>query len=305
MIRIQRLVGPEAGLQTAHTEPVITIGRTADNTIMIEHEHVSRRHAELRAEAGGWVVVNQSVNGTTVNGRAIAADKPHALRTGDQIGVGKQRLVAVQFATAAGETAGAAPPDQAELDAQDAQRREKFRRARNWALIAFCGLWALLIFVMLILPGGDDADGGALPPQLSDRQIADEIRSRPQVIPDERQAAQHLAEAQQWYNRTESHDAGLYNAYHHYQMALAYSGRETFAGVDQLQFQSLEQKLIDHITENYRDAYAKSRLRQWQDAEEMLRYLQRAYPEPESQIWQNVGQQLDVVIANRPKRRSF
>lgn len=300
MIRIQKLFGPQAGLQTTHVEEVITFGRAVENTVSVEHEHLSRRHAELRRQDGQWYVVNQSANGTTVNRRAVSADQPHLLHPGDEIGVGKQPLIAVHFTPSEGSATVAAAPNAAD----QGRSADTTRRARNWALIAICGLSVLAMLFAVFSPG-EREQGSDIPAQLTDEQIADEIRQRPQVTPDEREAARHLAEARQWYARTEAHDAGLYNAHRHYKLALGYSGRDTFDGVDQLQFQDLERKLIEDITARYRDAYAAARTRNWPIAEGQLRELQRTYPDADSAIWKNVAEQLDVVVANQPRRKVF
>ena len=52
----------------------------------------SRRHAEIRPDAGGWTLFDlDSTNGVRVNGRAIG---PSArLSSGDVIGIGAVELV--------------------------------------------------------------------------------------------------------------------------------------------------------------------------------------------------------------------
>ena len=122
MIRIQKLFGPESGLQTTHVEPLITFGRVAGNIIVIDHPNLSRQHGELLEQDGHWFVANRSPNGTTVNGRAIPADQPYALKPGDEVGVGKQRLFAVHFTPPPPPEAGAAPAAE-KPGSSDARRR--------------------------------------------------------------------------------------------------------------------------------------------------------------------------------------
>ncbi|MCE2763799.1 MAG: FHA domain-containing protein [Ilumatobacteraceae bacterium] len=60
----------------------LVIGRSADNAIVFDDPNVSRRHAEISATGGGWVVKDLgSTNGTKVNGTIIAGER--ALRDGD------------------------------------------------------------------------------------------------------------------------------------------------------------------------------------------------------------------------------
>lgn len=64
-------------------EYVVTIGRATDATIVLGDPNVSRRHAEIRPQGDGFVVVDlASTNGTKVNGARIAE---HPLRDGDEV----------------------------------------------------------------------------------------------------------------------------------------------------------------------------------------------------------------------------
>ena len=57
---------------------VVTIGRALDNDLVLEHPSVSRHHAEIRREPGGYALADLgSTNGTTVNGRAVTAARLH------------------------------------------------------------------------------------------------------------------------------------------------------------------------------------------------------------------------------------
>lgn len=83
-----RLVLVEA--QGAGSYPVqadaVTIGRALDNDIVLEHPSVSRHHAEIRREDGGYLLADLgSTNGTAVNSRGIASAK---LRDGDRVRLG-------------------------------------------------------------------------------------------------------------------------------------------------------------------------------------------------------------------------
>ena len=74
---------------TAHSGAV-SIGREAGNTVQLDDNEVSRRHAEIRRVGESFTVADlKSSNGTFVNSRRIErAD----LRSGDQIHVGRSVL---------------------------------------------------------------------------------------------------------------------------------------------------------------------------------------------------------------------
>jgi len=64
-----------------------TIGRAIDNDVVLTDIAVSRKHFDLRHEAGTWVLVDRgSGNGTLVNGNV--EDQPFMLANGDTIEIG-------------------------------------------------------------------------------------------------------------------------------------------------------------------------------------------------------------------------
>jgi hypothetical protein len=64
----------------------VVLGRSREADIVLQDPNVSRRHAELRREDGGWQIVDLgSTNGIKVNGRRVD-NQP--LRPGDQITIG-------------------------------------------------------------------------------------------------------------------------------------------------------------------------------------------------------------------------
>ena len=65
----------------------VTIGRGAENDVVLNDAGVSRTHARIQKQGAQWLLLdNGSSNGTELNGVVIA--KPAALRAGDKIGVG-------------------------------------------------------------------------------------------------------------------------------------------------------------------------------------------------------------------------
>src|SRR6476620_5498086 len=66
----------------------LTMGRGADNHVILSTRLASRHHAELRPEGGGWTLHDGgSTNGTAVNGRRV---RSHRLRPGDEIAIGHE-----------------------------------------------------------------------------------------------------------------------------------------------------------------------------------------------------------------------
>ncbi|GGW20158.1 DUF1707 and FHA domain-containing protein [Streptomyces capoamus] len=71
----------------SHTHP-LRIGRDPANGLRLNHETVSRVHAELRHQGGLWILRDLgSTNGTTVNGRRVTGAV--VVREGDQVSFGR------------------------------------------------------------------------------------------------------------------------------------------------------------------------------------------------------------------------
>lgn len=76
----------------------LLIGRDPANGLRLNHETVSRLHAELSAQNGRWVLRDLgSTNGTCVNGQRLVGSIP--VRDGDQVSFGRMsfRLTAPAF----------------------------------------------------------------------------------------------------------------------------------------------------------------------------------------------------------------
>lgn len=78
--------GKDLGRQFSFDQQEVTIGRTAENDVVLVEPGVSRRHAMIRFEGGCYVVQDLgSANGTQVNGSPAADEE---LQSGDMIAVG-------------------------------------------------------------------------------------------------------------------------------------------------------------------------------------------------------------------------
>ena len=65
----------------------IMVGRQSDCEVVIDDDNVSRRHAEIRRTAAGWVITDRgSTNGTKVNGEKIVNGQ--LLANGDVVAFG-------------------------------------------------------------------------------------------------------------------------------------------------------------------------------------------------------------------------
>jgi hypothetical protein len=82
------LVG--GGKRTVLSGNRVVIGRSRECDVTLDDANVSRRHAELRREGGGWVVADLgSTNGVKVNGHRVSSQP---LQPGDEITLGLERL---------------------------------------------------------------------------------------------------------------------------------------------------------------------------------------------------------------------
>lgn len=83
---------------------VVTIGRHPDSDIFLDDITVSRRHAEVRCEDGAyWARDVGSLNGTYLNRQSI---ENAPLASGDELQVGKFRLLFLASGPAAGASQG-------------------------------------------------------------------------------------------------------------------------------------------------------------------------------------------------------
>lgn len=80
--------GPNPGEVFSLTKNEIYIGRDANNDIVVSDHEVSRKHARLVMQAGGYVLEDLgSTNGTYVNGQRLMG--PHVLRSGETVMLGE------------------------------------------------------------------------------------------------------------------------------------------------------------------------------------------------------------------------
>jgi hypothetical protein len=72
IVCLRMLSGDMAGTELRLAQPLITVGRELDNDVVIEDSRVSRHHAQLFSQHGGYVLRDLgSTNGTFINGQPI------------------------------------------------------------------------------------------------------------------------------------------------------------------------------------------------------------------------------------------
>jgi pSer/pThr/pTyr-binding forkhead associated (FHA) protein len=83
--------GPNSGSKYALDEPLVTAGRHPDSVIFLDDITVSRRHAEVRRDEGGYQVSDVgSLNGTYLNRERVESAR---LTDGDELQIGTFKLL--------------------------------------------------------------------------------------------------------------------------------------------------------------------------------------------------------------------
>jgi hypothetical protein len=102
--------GNLAGREFTPGHPVVSIGRGADNDIVLREHGVSRKHARLQHSPQGWLLTDLgSTNGTYINRQRIREHEPYVLRSGDQVAMGSAVLAVWQDEEVFGEGGQALP----------------------------------------------------------------------------------------------------------------------------------------------------------------------------------------------------
>jgi predicted component of type VI protein secretion system len=88
--------GPNPGKIYELAQEEITIGRDISNRLVINDPEVSRRHARLTLQVGGYVIEDLgSTNGTFVDGQRLMG--PHLLRPGQTVMLGEKITLAYEM----------------------------------------------------------------------------------------------------------------------------------------------------------------------------------------------------------------
>src|SRR5215510_8907098 len=101
--------GPVPGKVFDMVKDVVTLGRDVNNDIVINDAEVSRNHARLTAQSGGYLIEDlASTNGTFVNGQRLIS--PKLLNAGDVVGLGETIVLEFSYVADAGATVVASAP---------------------------------------------------------------------------------------------------------------------------------------------------------------------------------------------------
>ena len=85
-----RISGPGGVERIVDLDGNTTIGRAADNGIVLDDTQVSRCHAMLLVQDGAVLLLDmESSNGTSVNGAPALPDEPVPLADGDVVRIGR------------------------------------------------------------------------------------------------------------------------------------------------------------------------------------------------------------------------
>lgn len=148
--------GPLTGQTIAISHSPFTLGRSADNDLVVPEPLASRHHARLEARAGRWYLIDlDSANGTLLNRQRLNGEQ--VLNAGDLIAIGE-----TVFAFVAPEPARpvVVPP---------AQARAAGRRSSPVAAIVIGVVLIALVAAAVFFIGGrlrrpaDDTTGPSLP----------------------------------------------------------------------------------------------------------------------------------------------
>ncbi len=306
MIQIHYLEGPDKGLHTTFNETSLTFGRAAGNGLVIDMDVLSRQHGELRFEGDDLLLINNSPNGTTVNGKAVGK-KPVKLKGGDVIGVGKANLFVVQFSAAQAAARNeevfdfekAADPNAA------AGAKGMSKRTKLWTAIAVYMGIILAVFIFIATMGDNKPkNSGDLSRPLSAQEIEAELTRKLTLVEDPAKAARHLEEANAKFARKDSRAEWLYECHLDYKLSLAYSGKANFTGQNHLQFSEVEKEVVEKIKRDYESAYAELQSGKYRDALTRFEQLARmiASGDAKNVLNQKVNQHISDTRKNLPKR---
>lgn len=101
--------GPVPGKIFELAKDMLTLGRDVNNDLVINDSEVSRNHARLTAQSGGYLIEDlASTNGTFVNGQRLIG--PKLLNSGDVVGLGETIVLEFGYVADAGATVIASAP---------------------------------------------------------------------------------------------------------------------------------------------------------------------------------------------------
>ncbi len=334
------VAGPQAGTrEVVMTSPAV-VGRDPAAEVRLADESASRKHLQFDLLAQGWAVTNLSRNGTVINSRKYkSAKKQILLETGDVLQVGAETSILYvgpgddpEQALRAWRAAAPAPPArQAEQQAHEppeptdpldepdieqdppeaAARRDKMRK---YAIGAGIYVVAMIVLILVLSNlGGDETGPAAVPPMLSEAQIAKYLDRSYEVSTSDISAGKMLEKALVTYGRRHDSDApgNLYRTVKYFQLHLAYRPEPAFEDPEHLRmYNTAFDELTGKVTDLYDRAYVATNaedyrwaLALWEQLERMLPVTEQPLPEPEHPLFQNVIDHIVYVSRLRAAQR--
>ena len=155
-------------------EPVTTIGRSAENDIVLSEDIVSRHHAIFEWEDNTWYITDSgSTNGTLVNGTQIKPQLRFSLKDGDELSIGNYLItfrmtetseeipvstavpqeIATVEETPAVESKDTGVPVEEKIKPAPEKKRKGISRSVLIAVIAGVIIVAGVLLAILLIPG--------------------------------------------------------------------------------------------------------------------------------------------------------
>lgn len=270
-LQVQITTGPQAGARLQLNTSPVSFGRSAENTLVIDAPVVSRQHGELMIDdAGQWVLVNHSTNGTRV-GRKKATKKPVPLTDGVPITIGDTEVFRVYLVT---HEQSPAPADAAHEQGEQEAAQQPADRAPGAGLKGRSKLWIILgawfvlcigamIFFATLDKGEDNTNNGPniyIPgneiAELDGREAGVAAIKRLLVVPIAPQDPNPARYTTHLNRANDANDGGklmLYEAYKNYQKAKSYSDDRDnpFDAQNRLKYDNILNELSQIIYDEY------------------------------------------------------
>ncbi len=299
-VQVRILTGPNAGTRLRVDQPAVTFGRAPECDLTIDQAFISREHGRILLTAKGWVLENQSPNGTVVGGKRVTK-KPRPIASGQVVAIGEQDVFEIVSLSELTDQTPAPPP----AKAPEKNKPSISGKMRLWIGIGI--FWCVVLVLGMLLkstssgPRNDDLITRLVPltqDQIEDR-VAEQLRQTlPKQPPDSRLAREHATNALRAYNQRNTDPQGWINALQEYRKALSYTPGTRLENIeDDQRFLEVQNHLINDITTRYHRAYNLLRNRSFTRADSEYRELLRIYHAPGTPLFEDIQSQWNIVKA--------
>jgi hypothetical protein len=302
-VQVRILTGPNAGARLRVDKPAVTFGRAPECDLTLDQGFVSREHGRITLTDKGWVLENQSPNGTVVGGKKVTR-KPRPIESGQVVSIGEQDVFEVVSLSEPPDEAPAPPPPSQAPD--ESGKQPISGRMKLWIGIGVFWLIVGSLAMFLNITSSNDRSEDPITrlPSLTEAEIrdrvADQIRQTlPKQPPDSRLAREHATNALRAYNQRNTDPQGWITALQEYRKALSYTAGPRLKDIeDDKRYLEVQNHLIDEITERYRRAYNLLRNRSFTRADAEYRELLRIYHAPGTPLYEELQSQWNLVKAH-------